>query len=251
LQACNPFHRVVLGMEKNLYGQKRYRRLVALTEGVRRDLQSFYGVPESDVTIVPNGYDRTEFYPGLREQSRNVLRSRLRIPEKARVVLFLANEWERKGLIPLFDAFRQLQDPEVHLVVVGRLPEAFLRDKAARIGIRRNLHFRPATSVVAPWFAMADVFALPTTYEAWGMVIVEALACGTPVLTSRAAGAAVAVREGITGALLQEPRDSEAITRALRTLLAEGRASADQIAGTVEAYQWSELLPRYERALCA
>jgi UDP-glucose:(heptosyl)LPS alpha-1,3-glucosyltransferase len=248
-QAWNPFHRVVLSMERALYGRRRYRRLVALTEGVRADLGRFYGVPESDVSVLPNGFDSSEFHAGLREESRQVLRSRLRIPLDARVILFLANEWERKGLMPLFEAFRQLQQPDVHLVVVGRLPDAFLKEQAARIGIRCNLHFRPATSAVAPWFAMADVFALPTSYEAWGMVIVEALACGTPVLTSRLAGASVAVREGLSGVLLDTPSDPMEIASGLRKLLSGVVFDPLQIAASVAPYQWSELLPCYERIL--
>jgi UDP-glucose:(heptosyl)LPS alpha-1,3-glucosyltransferase len=248
-QTWNPFHRVVLSMEDALYGKRRYRRLIALTEGVRGDLQRFYGVPEADTCVLPNGFDRSEFHPGLRAQSRHVLRERLRIGADARVILFLANEWERKGLIPLFQAFRDLQDPKVHLVVVGKLPDAFLREQATRMGIRCNLHFRPPTSAVAPWFAMADVFALPTVYEAWGMVIVEALACGTPVLTSRLAGASVAVREPHTGRLLEDPRNSGEIASGLRQLLAGGTGTAEEIAASVDGYQWSELLPRYEQIL--
>lgn len=248
-QALNPFHRVVLSMETALFGKRRYRRLVALTEAVRKDLKRFYGVPEEDSIVLPNGFDRSEFHPGLREQSRHLLRARLRIPGCARVVLFLANEWERKGLIPLFEGFRALQDPDAHLVVVGRLPYAYLREQAARIGIRCNLHLRPATSAVAPWFAMADVFVLPTVYEAWGMVIIEALACGTPVLTSRLAGASVAVHNGVNGLLLEDPRNFREIEAGIRTLLNERNFSPHQIASTVNAYQWSELLPKYEAAL--
>ncbi len=248
-QACNPFHRVVLSMEQALYAKRRYRRLIALTEGVREDLQRFYGVPKDDVGVLPNGFDRSEFHPGLRAQSRHVLRERLRIREDARVILFLANEWERKGLLPLFEAFRDLQEPDVHLVVVGKLPDAFLREQATRIGIRCNLHFRPATSAVGPWFAMADVFALPTVYEAWGMVIVEALACGTPVLTSRLAGASVAVTESRSGLLLEDPSDNREISRGLRQLLGVSSWTPEEIAASVEGYQWSELLPQYERIL--
>jgi UDP-glucose:(heptosyl)LPS alpha-1,3-glucosyltransferase len=168
---------------------------------------------------------------------------------EARVILFLANEWERKGLLPLFDAFRHMQDPAAHLVVVGRLPEHFLRQEAARMGIRGNLHFRPATAVVAPWFAMADVFALPTLYEAWGMVIVEALACGTPVLTSRLAGASVAVREGVSGMLVDNPEDYCEIASGLRALLGKGNDAPAEIAASVDSFQWSELLPQYEERL--
>jgi UDP-glucose:(heptosyl)LPS alpha-1,3-glucosyltransferase len=102
---------------------------------------------------------------------------------------------------------------------------------------------------VAQYYAAADVFALPTEYEAWGLVIVEALASGLPVVTSRLAGAAVAIVDGRTGVLLDDPRNVESITAALGTILSGRCESAGRISESVEPYTWDHVLPRYEQIL--
>jgi UDP-glucose:(heptosyl)LPS alpha-1,3-glucosyltransferase len=114
-----------------------------------------------------------------------------------------------------------------------------------------RVHFTGPSGGVAPFYAAADVFALPTQYEAWGLVIVEALACGLPVVTSRLAGAAVAVREGETGRLLDDPRDSGEIAAALRSLLDGRHAPPEQICESVASYKWSRILVRYEESLAS
>ncbi len=80
-------------------------------------------------------------------------------------------------------------------------------------------------------------------------MIIEALACGLPVLTSRLAGAAIAVREAQTGELLDDPRDPVEIARKLALLLHHRHASPETIANSVLAYRWSEVLTRYEQTL--
>jgi UDP-glucose:(heptosyl)LPS alpha-1,3-glucosyltransferase len=82
-------------------------------------------------------------------------------------------------------------------------------------------------------------------------VIVEALACGLPVLTSRLAGAAVTVREGQTGFLLDEPRNVDEIAAKLQQLLALPRDDRDLISRSVADYAWSRVLPQYESLLAA
>ncbi|MBE7159412.1 MAG: glycosyltransferase family 4 protein, partial [Rhodospirillales bacterium] len=120
----------------------------------------------------------------------------------------------------------------------------------ASYGIGDQVHFPGASAHVAQFYAAADLFVLPTQYEAWGLVVVEALACGLPVLTSRLAGAAVAVEEGLTGELLDEPRDEAEIAAKLATLLdRRHRFNDEEISRSVNRYEWSEVLTRYEEVL--
>jgi UDP-glucose:(heptosyl)LPS alpha-1,3-glucosyltransferase len=108
-----------------------------------------------------------------------------------------------------------------------------------------------ASSDVARYFAAADFFTLPTYYEAWGLVIVEALATGIPVLTSRLAGAAVAVQENRTGLLVDDPHDEAEIAAKIDALLRMRLASPDEISQSVQAYRWETVLTRYEQILAA
>ena len=248
-QRVNPFHRIVLKMEAELLRERRYRRLIALSPAVRDDLCRFYDVPHSDVDVLPNGFHPEEFHPGVRVRHRFEQRRRLGIPPGAWVVLFVGNEWERKGLLPLLDAVARLKDSTVHLVAAGRLPSRFILHRASRLGLQERVHCVGQTSRVNACFGMADAFALPTVYEAWGMVVIEALACGLPVLTSRAAGAAVAIQPGVNGQLVANPGDAEAVAEALGKLRRGLHAAPAAVEQTAAPYAWGRLLWQYAEIL--
>lgn len=248
-QRLNPFHRIVLRMEEDLLRRRRYRRLIALSPAVRDDLQRFYDVPVSDVDVLPNGFHPEEFHPGVRVRHRQEQRARFGIPPGAWVVLFVGNEWERKGLLPLLTAVAQMRDSTVHLVVAGNLPAGFIMRRAARLGIRERVHLTGPTARVNACFGMADAFALPTIYEAWGMVVIEALACGLPVLTSRTAGASIAIEPGVNGYLLNHPEEPEAVAMGLQKLRRGLHAAPSAIERTVDSYRWERLLGEYDAIL--
>jgi UDP-glucose:(heptosyl)LPS alpha-1,3-glucosyltransferase len=248
-QRVNPFHRIVLKMEAELLRERRYRRLIALSPAVRDDLNRFYNVPLADVDVLPNGFHPEEFHLGVRVRHRFEQRRRLGIPSCAWVVLFVGNEWERKGLLPLLDAVARLGDPSVHVVAAGRLPTRFLMHRASRLGLQGRVHCVGQTSRVNECFGMADAFALPTVYEAWGMVVIEALACGLPVLTSRAAGAAVAIEPGMNGQLVANPSDVESVAEALGKLRRGLHAAPAAVEKTAAPYTWELLLEKYSEIL--
>lgn len=249
IQQINPFHRIVLRMEQQMFRERRYRKVVALTPAVQRDLETFYGVPAADVEVLPNGYRASEFNVGLKDRFRDEMRRRLRIPADAWVILFVANEWERKGLLPLLEALRRWRKKEVHLVAAGRLPVRRLNYLAAKAGLGDRFHCVGCRLPVNTWFGMADAFVLPTHYEAWGMVIIEALASGLPVLTSASAGAAVAIQSRINGIVLEDPSSSSEILSGLVRLRRCILSDAQTISDSAEPYEWSRLLSRYEQIL--
>jgi len=250
-QLCNPFHSVVLAFERLYFGGRKYMKLLAHTAAVRSDLISLYDVPPEDVAILPNGYSDAEFNISARQAHRAAVREELGYSKSDRVVLFVANELERKGFGPLLRAIASLDDPRIHILAVGRLDPGSYQDEIERLGVSPRVRFTGSSGKVAPFYSAADVFALPTQYEAWGLVIIEAMACGLPVLTSRLAGAANAIREGETGRLVEDPRDSREIAAALRSLLDGEHASPEEISASVANYKWSRILIRYEEMLAA
>jgi UDP-glucose:(heptosyl)LPS alpha-1,3-glucosyltransferase len=183
------------------------------------------------------------------QELRPSVRSELGYKAADHVVVFAANEFERKGFEPLLRAIALLSDRRVHLLAVGRLNPATYERRISHLGLSDRVRFTGPTNEVARYYAAADVFALPTQYEAWGLVVIEAMACGLPVLTSRLAGAAIAVQEGHGGYLLDDPRSSEEISLKLRRLLDARHASHQCIAESVAAYAWPRVLLDYERVL--
>lgn len=251
-QWVNPIHPYLLAREKWYFKGRRYTRLIALTQQVKNDLMRFYNVPEKDVDILPNGYNPEEFNVERRGVDRVKVRAELGYADSDRVTVFVANELERKGFGPLMRAMAQLRDDSLRLLVVGRVVPGGYIAEMQQLGVADRVKFIGPSSDVGRYYAASDVFALPTTYEAWGLVIVEAMACGLPVLTSRLAGAAITVQEGQTGELLDNPRDVEEVAAKLRKVLAlsAGNAgNAQATAATVEQYQWPRVLEKYETVL--
>lgn len=250
-QRLNPFHPVALAMERRLIGGRRYGKVIALSEQVRSDILRIYGVPESDVVVLPNGYSAAEFNPARCAAQRTRMCAALGYAPDDKVVVFVANELDRKGFTPLVRAIASLRDPQIHLLAVGRLDPSQCRQTIASLGLTERVQFTGPSNEVADYYAAADVFALPTQYEAWGLVIVEALASGLRVLTSRLAGAAVAVDEGRTGLLLDDPADVPEIAAKLQMLLEVDGPSPEEISASVAKYEWAQVLHGYESILAA
>jgi UDP-glucose:(heptosyl)LPS alpha-1,3-glucosyltransferase len=248
-QRLNPFHPYILRRERDYFGGRKYRRLIALTPRIRAELAEHYDVPAADVDLLPNGFNPEEFHVGRRGAEREAVRAELGVGREERVVVFVANELERKGFFPLARALGRLKRDDVRLVVAGRVDLAPHQEFLRNLGIAERVVCVGPSADVGRYYAVADVFALPTYYEAWGLVIVEALASGLPVLTSRLAGAAVAVAEGRTGTLLDDPRDDAEIARALERMLQSTFPSPQDIAATVERYRWDNVLQEYQRIL--
>lgn len=252
-QKLNPFHSYVIGLEKTVFQGRNYKKLIAMTPQIREDLKRFYNVPFEDVVIMPNGFAPKEFNIESRNQKRDSMRQKLGFKPSDRVIIFVANELERKGFKPLLDALTSLKRDDVHLLAVGKLDAQAYATEIEKAGWKERVQFTGPTSNVADYYAASDVFALPTQYEAWGLVIVEALACGVPVLTSALAGAAVAVREGDdtnrTGTLLQNPDDVSEIAKKIVPLLEGKHASHAEISESVAQYAWNKVLLDYEKLL--
>jgi UDP-glucose:(heptosyl)LPS alpha-1,3-glucosyltransferase len=253
LKTLNPRHYLVCALERMQYTCGHYTQVIAVSEQVKQDIMRFYHVPESDIVVVPNGVNLDEFQPGLMVQQRLPVRTRLGLVPDDKMLLFVANEFPRKGLDTLLEALALLRDPQIKLVIVGRGDARPYQPVLARLGLAAQIVFHPGTAAIAPYYAASDLFVFPTLYEPFGLVIIEALACGLPVITSACAGAAPAVNNA-NGRLLAEPQDAQALAQHIQTLLArpvtEYHAAARQAAAR---YGWEQIageyLAVYERVL--
>lgn len=247
----NPYHRGRLRLERGMLAPGGCARLLALTEGVRSDVIARFGTPEADVGVLALGFDPEMFDPSRRERLRVQARARFGYEERDRVLLFVGNELERKGFDVLLDALALLDDPTVKLLGAGRVAPQAYRSQIERLGLSDRLRWVGSSSDVALLHAASDAFVLPTRYEPWGLVIVEALGSGLPVVTTRLAGAALAVEDGRTGRLLRDPDDPAELAKALRWALSAAPAAAQAIAASVRDYTWGEVITRYEGVLRA
>ncbi|HVL88850.1 MAG TPA: glycosyltransferase family 4 protein [Actinomycetota bacterium] len=244
----NPHHRVVMAVEKRIVGGGRFEMLYATSQRSADDYARLYGVPDGRVGVLANGVNMDEFRfdPAVRER----VRAEWGAGERP-VVLTLANEIARKGIDTLIAAFPRVQAavPGALLVIGGPAGGA----EAARLAREAGLSgedVRTVGRIAEPSeaYAAADLFAFPTRYDPWGLVAVESLSCGTPVVCGRSAGVAEHVRDGETGILLDAVRDPAALAGAVVRGLALP-ASRDECRASVAHLSWERILDRVEKIL--
>lgn len=250
-QRANPLHPVLLRLEEKHFRERNYRKLTATTSDVRADLNRLYGVPEDDVVVIPNGFSPTEFNPRRRAEQRDHQRARLGLAPDHVALLFVANELERKGYATILAALKQMRDPRLRLLVVGRPDANAVQQQAHAAGVGEAVIACGESRDIGAFHAAADVFVLPTQYEAFCLAILEALGSGLPVVTSRVPGAYNAIVPGVNGALIDDPKSGPQLVEALTPLLDDDRRArfSAQTPATVTQYQWPSVLARYEKVL--
>ena len=220
-EGLRPLHRVMLFLEKRLFADPGLRRVIANSRQVKAEITRHYGVPPDHIRVIYNGLDRHRFQP-LEDAALKALRQRLGAPPAAGVVLFVGSGFKRKGLTYLIEAFGSLKDRQSVLWVVGKGDPAPYRRLTGRLGCAGRVRFWGPQAEVSSFYQAATVLALPTLYDPCSNVVLEALACGTPVVTTAANGAAEFLAPGLSGEILAQPDDVDGLAQALDVYLERG-----------------------------
>lgn len=241
LRGTEPRHLVTPGIASRArQALLRARHVFAVSESLRSVAESA-GVPRARTQVVGNGVDPAIFYP----ESRAVARRQFGIPEDAQVLITVGALVERKGFHRVIDCLPALlrRHPRVHyLVVGGASAEGNLREQleqqARARGVADRVHFLGS---LAPaqlrWpLSAADVFVLPTRNEGWANVILEAMACGLPVITTDVGGNREVVAHESLGTVLPFG-DATALEQAVGAAL-EKIWDRDAILDYARAHQW-------------
>ena len=215
-----PYHLAQVIVERRGFTSPKLRGAIAVSELVRRDLIARFGLPAQRVMTIYNGVDLEKFHPVPGARAR--VRERFRIPDDTRMVLFVGNGFARKGLGFLIDALVKVQG--AHLLVVGsdRSAGSFER-RAQRRGVGDRVVFAGSQPDATDFFNAADALALPSLFEPFGNVAIEAMACGLPAMVSNQCGAAEVMPSGLRGYVVQDPADAEEIARKLDAMLKEAQ----------------------------
>lgn len=201
-------------------------RIVAASDVERTDLVAQYGAKLDQVSVIPCGVDTDLFRPG----HAGVARAELEL-DAGPTLLYVGRLAPIKGLTTLLEAVALLRSrgQRVRLLVVGGDAddagdghEAYVRELTCRLGLCGAVQFLGAQPQPAlrDYYVAADVTVMPSYYESFGMVALEAMACGSPVVASRVGGLATTVREGVTGFLVPEG-DVAALADRIATLLSD------------------------------
>ena len=194
-------------------------RLIANTDAERRELIELYGAEPDRVSVVHPGVDLEVFRAGRRKEAR----AALGLDPDAHIVLFVGRIQPLKAPDVVIAAAAKMlaSDPDLrdHLSVVivggasgsGLEHPTALTDQTAELGLGDVVRFVPPVDqrTLADWYAAASVVCVPSHNESFGLVAIEAQACGTPVVAARVGGLSTAVADGVSGVLVDghDPAD--------------------------------------------
>jgi glycosyltransferase involved in cell wall biosynthesis len=215
----------------------------------RERIRHHYGVPESRLALVPEGIDLALWQPNDDPAVLAAIDGR----RDAFTVLCVARQYPRKRIVDLIDAFTLVtaREPRARLVVIGDGPE---HDALARRVLERQLEGSVRLlgaladdTEVRGWYARSSLFCLPSEQEGFGIVFLEAMASGLPVVSTTAAAIPEVVPDGEAG-LLVSPRDPSALAEALVRLLADPALRARLREGgrrQARRFSWDRVAERF------
>ena len=249
------YHRIVLALERRVFA--RTPQIVAIAQVGRREIETLYGVSPGRLEVVYNGVDLARFHPANRSRYRAGARAEAGLPSGAFTALFVGSGFARKGLATAIEAFAAFADRESRLVVVGKGDPRPYQAIAARSGVGARVVWLGARADLERWYAAADIVVLPSHYEPFGNVHLEALAAGLPVVASARAGGAEVIEDGVNGSVAS-PTDPRAITTALERFRERGegdvveaaRRSAEPYTYAAQVSGFARIYGRCARATC-
>jgi UDP-glucose:(heptosyl)LPS alpha-1,3-glucosyltransferase len=250
-QSLSPYHQSLIALERRQYAAGHFKRVLAVSQLIKREIIATYGVPERKITVLHNGVDHERFHPSLRMRWRDPVREEWGIPRRAPMVLFVGSGFRRKGLDRLLKVWQASRLRGVYLLVVGEdasLPR-YRASTASQFGGR--VVFTGRQENVYKFYAAADLLALPALQEAFGNVVLEGLASGLPVVVSRGVGAAEILRGGLLEGVVDRPEDPRELEAKLATMVERSARpeTAVEARRLAQEYSWKNHFEKLEACL--
>ena len=238
-------------------------RLVAATLAEKAQLEFLYQAEAAKIAVIPPGVDLARFYPISKDEAKSVIG----IPPEDRMILFVGRIEPLKGLETLLRALAHLRKIEmenccpVYLVVIGGEPDATPETMNAEMTrlftVRDELSLQDMVIFLGKrdqdslpyYYSAAEVVVVPSFYESFGMVALEAMACGTPVVASQVGGLAFLVQNGITGYVVPDGDDEALFDRLFQLAKSPDLRSelGEQAATAARSYGWDNITTQMMR----
>jgi UDP-glucose:(heptosyl)LPS alpha-1,3-glucosyltransferase len=245
LKSCDLTHQSYLHLERRQYLDSPQTRILVNSRLVQRHISERLGIGLDRVTVIHSAIDPARFphteQPRLRQEGR----SHWQFAEDEVVGLFVARNYRLKGLATLLHGFhRLLQRPEhaespLRLLVCGDGHFHGYQHLAERLGITPHVRFAGSYPDIATAFFLADFLVHPTFYDPCSLVVLEAMACDLPVITSRHNGASELMHPSEEGFVIDDPHDHDELAECLGYMLDPACRRACAAAARRTAARWT------------
>jgi len=243
------YYQLLCFLENYVYRRKELR-LAAVSNHTALQLAQYFG--RRDAVVVPNGVDLSLFSPASRMTLRDAARQKLGYSPGDILLLLIGNDWRNKGLPALLEAISLLNHPSLRLCVVGSDVVAEFLPQVESFRLSDRVKFYPESPEVLSFYAAADIYAAPSLEDSFNLPVLEAMACGLPVLVSRLAGISEYIADGVDGILLQDPGDPSALAGSLSSLLQQPelrRSLGENAARKAQHFSWARQADAVHRLL--
>ena len=236
VRTLNRKHRELLQLEESLLADHKAGRVIVASEMVRNEIVDLYGYPAENIDIIRNGVpiDEFRFDPELRKEAREDLKLK---PDQI-ALLFAGSGWERKGLLFGIQAMALCKNRKMRLLVAGRGNERLYRTKRLRFWREEPVQFLGEVADLVRLYTAADIFILPTIYDPFSNACLEALACGLPVITTRANGFSEIIEDTVHGSVVDHAGNLIGLRDAIRFWSDPSRRAAARSANVERASQF-------------
>lgn len=238
-----PKNRVFLAVEKNVL-EKGSKKIMVASENIKKGILENYNIPEEKIVVVPHAVDLDEFKPN--PQKRLEIREKYNIKENDIVLMLSGYEFKRKGLKYVIEALPLVRG-RIKLLAVGEENPKTYKELAISLGVLDKIIFTGFVPKIKDYYTAADIYVFPTTYEPFGLVVLEAMASGLPVIVSKLTGAAELIKNGKEGLLLHNPTDSKEIAEKINVLVDNKdlrKQMGENAYKTAQEYSWDRLAKR-------
>lgn len=227
-------------LERQQYLREPRPLIVVNSEMVRQHFHDFYGVPGEALRVIRSAIDPSRFVESDRLKRRLEWREHWGIAPEENVALFAAMNYRLKGIEPLLHAVQAMPRRErFRLLILGHSRFASWQRLAKRLGIADHVCFGGYCPDMRNGYFAADFLVHPTFYDPCSLVALEALACGLPVITTRANGASELLTQGREGYVVSDPHKHAELAEALTLLCDPARRVACAQAARRAAMHWT------------
>jgi glycosyltransferase involved in cell wall biosynthesis len=209
------YYRLMMALERRIYGRGA-GSLTGVSGMVASRLAKHF--ERTDVVVIRNGVDTGRFSPDLRQARRTFVREQFSLSPADFCILLIGNDWKTKGLDTLLSALALCRELPLKLLVVGADDRDAYGPAIRACGVADRVCFLDSSADVLQFYSAADVYAGPSLEDAYGLPILEAMACGLPVIASPRAGVSEIITHGKDGMILREAQDARDLARTLRIL---------------------------------
>jgi UDP-glucose:(heptosyl)LPS alpha-1,3-glucosyltransferase len=224
-KAVTPRRQVLTRLENRIFRDNGARFIMTNSNLVKDQIRHYYGVSPDKIRVIYNSVDHQRFNISAKDRFRKAVRAQYGIGENDLLIFFVGNGFQLKGLPILLEALSGLQNRKIKLMVAGNDPTGPHQRWAQKNGIGDNTIFLGYQTGLERFYGAADLFILPTRYDPFANVCLEAMACGTPVITTRMNGVSEIIENGRDGFVLNNRDAKELTSRILDFLKLSDRAT--------------------------